>query len=365
MKMESLIKKALEMGASDIHLVTGLPPGLRVAGEIISLDGEVLSEADTREMIGSLLTEEQQRHFERDLQLCFSTMFEDVAHVRVSVYTRLGRMEAALRLRSMELKSLEELGLPEPVAELTRKPNGLVLITGPTGVGKTTTLYSMIDFINRERRTKIITVEDPIEYVHAHKRSIVIQQELGRDARSFPLALRHILRLDPDVICIGEMRDSDTIETALLAAETGHLVIATLHTTSAAQTVERIVTALPPEHKEGSAVQLANCLCGAVTQVLLPAADKKALVLAYEVMLGTAAVKNNIKEMNLNGLNLAIHSGIEEGMTSLDMCLRGLYQTGRITYETAALYARDPKMLRGENRPEAAPRAYKAPDSGF
>ncbi|MBI5244089.1 MAG: PilT/PilU family type 4a pilus ATPase [Elusimicrobia bacterium] len=348
MNIEALIQKATSMGASDIHLVTGLPPSVRVAGEILMLDGDVLEEGEARELIQGLLSEGQRKEFERELQLCFSTLFHNLAHLRVSIYTRLGRLEAAIRLRSSELRTLEDLGLPPSVAELTRRPNGLVIITGPTGVGKTTTFYSMIDLINRERRTKVITVEDPIEYLHSHKRSIIIQQEIGRDARSFPAALRHILRLDPDVICIGEMRDPETISTALLAAETGHLVIATLHTTSAAQTIERIVTALPETEKSGAALQLANCLRGAITQALLPTVDKKSRALAYEIMLANTAVKNNIRELNLPSLNMAIQSGGDEGMKSMDMCLKELYQSGQITYETAMIYARDPKMIRGE-----------------
>ncbi|MBI4422675.1 MAG: Flp pilus assembly complex ATPase component TadA, partial [Elusimicrobia bacterium] len=228
---------------------------------------------------------------------------------------------------------------------LTEKPNGLVLVTGPTGVGKTTTFYAMIDRINSQSRSKIITVEDPIEYLHSHKRSMVIQQEIGKDAKDFHAALMHILRLDPDVICIGEMRDAETISAALLAAETGHLVIATLHTTSAAQTVERIVTAVPPDQKAGTAIQLANVVRGVVTQALLPTVDKKSRVLAYEVMLANAAVRNNIREGRLNHLHDAILAGGEDGMKAMDMRLRELYQAGEITYETALTYAREPRML--------------------
>jgi twitching motility protein PilT len=349
MNIKDCVHKAIDLGASDIHLVTGLPPCVRVHGEIQILDGDVVTEEECRRMIDGLLNEEQRRVLASDWKLCFSTVFEDAFHMRVSVYTRLGRPEAAIRLRSFELRNLEQLGLPAAVAELTRAANGLVLITGPTGVGKTTTLYSMMDLINREQRSKIITVEDPIEFMHSHKRSMVIQQELGRDARSFHGALMHILRLDPDVICIGEVRDSETVAATLLAAETGHLVIATLHTTSAAQSIERIITALPAENRAGTAVQLANCLRGVVTQALLPSVDKKSRILAYEVMLANTAVKTNIREFKLNMLNDIIQSCGGEGMNSMDMCLRELYQEGKITFDTALSLARDPKFISAGN----------------
>lgn len=358
MDMETLIRKAMAQGASDIHLVAGLPPTFRIAGEIIATDEEPLSEESARELIYRLLSDENRRQFERDRQLCFSSVLEDVGHVRTSVYTRLGKVEASIRLRSFELRSLEELGLPPSVAALTEKPNGLVLVTGPTGVGKTTTFYAMIDRINSQSRSKIITVEDPIEYAHAHKRSMVIQQELGKDAKTFHSALMHILRLDPDVICIGEMRDAETISAALLAAETGHLVIATLHTTSAAQTVERVLTAVPPEQKAGVAVQLSNVLRGVVTQALLPTVDRKSRALAFEVMLATAAVRNNIRECRISHLYDAILAGGEDGMKSMDMRLRELYQGGQITYETAVTYAKEPKMILDHGR--AATGAVKA-----
>lgn len=357
MKIQDLIRQAIDRNASDVHLVTGLPPCVRVHGEIMMLDGEPLEEKENRELIYGLLNDEQRARFERDWTLCFSTVFEGVSHIRVSIYSRVGRVEAAIRLRSLDLRTLDELGLPPAAAELTRAPNGLVLITGPTGVGKTTTLYSMIDQINREQRSKIITVEDPIEYMHAHKRSMVIQQELGRDAKSYHAGLMHILRLDPDVICIGEVRDPETVAATLLAAETGHLVIATLHTTSAAQTLERILTAVPADGRGGAAVQLANCLRGVITQSLLPTVDKKARVLACEVMLANTAVKNNIREYRLSALNDIIQSCGDEGMVAMDMRLRELYQDGKITFETATAHARDPKFVSGEHQRKARPAA--------
>ncbi len=356
-KISSLIRQAIKMEASDIHLVAGLAPAVRVAGEIVMLEGEALQADAVREMAYSFLDESQKTQFEKTKQICFSTIFEDVVHLRVSLYTRLGRVEAAIRLRSLELRTLDDLGLPPAVAELTRQPNGLILITGPTGVGKTTTFYSMIDLINRERRTKIVTIEDPVEYLHGHKRSMVIQLEIGKDAPSFHSALMHVLRLDPDVICIGEMRDAETISTALLAAETGHLVIATLHTISAAQTLERILTAVPQTERGGIAVQLANCLQGVVTQALLPTVDRKSRTLVCEILLATMGIRNLVREMNLMGINDAIQSGSRHGMQSIDLCLRDLYQGGRITYDTAMTYARNPKVVapRGEKKTAKAP----------
>lgn len=345
MKLAQLVKKAVAAGASDIHIVSGLPPSVRVAGEIMTLEGDALGAREINDMIYEVLNEKLREQFERDWQLCFSIVMDGLAHIRISVYTRLGVLEAAVRLRPFELRTLEELGLPPAVAELTSKPNGLILVTGPTGVGKTTTLYSMIDRINSERRVKIITVEDPIEYLHPHRRSIVIQQEIGRDAKTFHLALMHILRLDPDVICVGELRDGDTIAAALLAAETGHLVIATLHTVTAAQTVERILTAVPAGERAGAAVQLANCLRGVVTQQLLPSVDRKSQVLACEIMLANQAVRNCVKDNRLQALNDAIQTSGSEGMRSMDFCLRDLHQAGRITYDTAVTYAREPKLI--------------------
>lgn len=349
-----LIRKAMERDASDIHLVAGLPPAYRVAGEIIASEEEPLGESGARDLVYPLLDPANRERFEREKRLCFSSVLEGLGHVRTSLYTRVGRVEAAIRLRSFEIKGLEELGLPPSVAELTEKPNGLVLITGPTGVGKTSTFYALIDRINRQQRAKIISIEDPIEHLHSHKRSMVIQQELGKDAEDYHSALIHVLRLDPDVICIGEMRDAGTIAAGLLAAETGHLVIATLHTTSAAQTVERIVTAVPPEQKAGVAIQLANVLRGVVTQALLPTVDKKSRVLAYEVMLANAAVRNNIREGRLSNLHDAILAGGAEGMKSMDMRLRELYQEGLVTYETALSHARDPRMILDQPRAQRA-----------
>lgn len=359
MSLRSILKKAAELDASDLHLVTGMPACLRVSGEITFMEGEALSDAEISAMLAELMNAEQKARFERDWQVCFSCVFEDIAHIRVSLYKRMGKVEAAIRLRHFELRTLEALGLPPIVAELTRSPNGLVLITGSTGVGKTTTLYAMIDRINREQRSILISVEDPIEYLHTPKRSVILQQEIGRDTKNFQDALMHILRLDPDVICIGEMRDMETIATTLLAAETGHLVIATLHTTGAAQTVDRIISAFPAHERAGIAAQLSHCLRGVITQLLLPTADKKGLTLAYEVMTSSTAVRNNIAEMRVSHLGDSIQSGLAEGMKSLDISLRDLYLAGKITYDTAMAHVRNPKVFSGLT-PPAGPGGAKA-----
>lgn len=349
MNINLLLKKAMEQNASDLHLVANLPPTLRVSGEIRTMDGfDKISPERTKALIYGLLNDEQKTAFERDWRLSFSTLIEGHAHIRVSVYYHLGQVEAAIRIRSMEVPTLEQLGHSSAVAELTRKPNGLVLITGPTGVGKTTTLYAMIDLINRERRCKIITVEDPIEYVHPPKRSIIVQQELGRDAKTFAEALFHILRLDPDVIVIGEMRDMETISTALVAAETGHLVIGTLHTNNASLTVSRIINAFPAHERSLIANQLASTIQGIVSQVLLPTVDRKKRVLAYEIMLGNDAVRNLIREGKIQNLDNVIMTGKEIGMQTLDMMLKELYQKAEITADSALLHAKNPKFILGE-----------------
>lgn len=346
MKIQNLIKKAIEKNASDLHIVAGLQPAMRVAGEIIMMDEEVVAPEKTKELIYPLLTDEQQKIFERDLKISFSTLLEDLAHIRISLYYHLGYVETAIRLRSMEIKKLEQLGLPKIVEDFTRKPNGLVLVTGATGEGKTTTLYSMIDLINREKRCKIFTVEDPVEYLFKHNRSVVIQQEIGKDAKSFGSALMHILRLDPDIICIGEMRDLETISTALTAAETGHLVIGTLHTSDATQTIDRLVNAFPPHERSQILFQLANCLQGVVAQRLLPTVDKKSRVLASEIMISTDAVKNTIREGKIQMLYSVLQSSGESGMQTFDLSIRDIYRKGLITYDTAVATARDPRFIK-------------------
>lgn len=346
MEIQKLLKEAIKRNASDLHLVANLPPALRIEGEIILMDKDKLAAREVGDLVYQLFNDEQKKIFEKELKISFSTLLEDFAHLRISAYKHLGNVEAAIRIRALEIKSLEELGLPPVAGELTRKANGLVLITGSTGVGKTTTFYSMIDLINSERRCKIITVEDPVEFAHHHKRSVVIQQEIGLDTKSFYSALVHILRLDPDIIGVGETRDLETISTALTAAETGHLVIATLHTPDASQTINRIIDVYPPHQQPQVRAQLAGCLKGIISQALLPAVDKKKRVLACEVLVANDAVRNLIREDKIQNLYSVMQTGKDTDMQTMDASLKELYQKGIITYDVASSYARNPKSLR-------------------
>jgi twitching motility protein PilT len=341
MRITGLLQEALQRDASDLHIVAGIPPSLRVDGEIIFMDHDALSHEDTREMIYGILTEEQKAAFEKEWELEFSYAVGDIGRFRASVYYERGHVEASFRIVPMGIKSLQELGLPEEAGELALKPNGLVLITGPTGSGKTTTLNAMIDRINREHRCRIITIEDPVEYLHEHKRSVIIQREVGTDTRSFYEALIHSLRQDPNVICIGEMRDLETISTVLTAAETGHLVISTLHTSDAVQTVERIVDVFPPHQQVQVRMQLASSLQGIISQQLLPKVAERGRVVAVELLIATPAVRHLIREGKAEQIQNVLHTGKEFGMVAMDRSLRTLYEVGIITYDTALSRVRD------------------------
>ena len=360
MDLIGLLKIGVAERASDLHLIVGVPPVLRVHGEIIIAKGDPLTPADAERLIMSNIPEGKRHVLEEDLQLCYSLKLPDLGYFRISVYYEQGQIGAAIRIGITELRSLEELGLPPIVAEITRKPSGLILITGPTGSGKTTTLNSMVDLINRDRRCKIIMVEDPIEYTHPNKRSIVIQQEVFTDTHSFGKALIHILRQDPDVIAVGEMRDLETIATVLTAAETGHLVISTLHTPDAAQTVDRIIDVFPPSQQNQVRTQLASCLEAVISQQLLPRVDKPGRALAAEIMLANPAVRNIIRENKTQSLYNVISTSQNVQMQSLDWCLRDLYQQGIITYDTAVTRARTPAEFRPMGA-EAAVAANGAP----
>lgn len=344
-----LLQEAVHRKASDIHLVTGLPPLMRVNGAIVSTEHEPLDREGCRKLVYPVLREAQIQRFEQQLRLCVSSFFPDIGHFRITLYYAGSCAEAAIRVCPPVIHGISELGLPEVAFELARARAGLVLITGPTGVGKTTTMASIIDQINRERRVRIVTIEDPVEYRHIHRKSIIVQQEIGADARSFGEALTHILRMDPDVIGVGEMRDLETIATALTAAETGHLVIATLHTPDSVGTVDRIVDVFPPTQQPQIVTQLAATLTGVISQQLIPRLDTDGRVLATEVLIGTMAVRNIIRERKSHLLYNVIQTSAERDMHLMDSSLGDLYEAGVISYDEAVSRARDPKAILGES----------------
>lgn len=345
--LNSLIRIARAKQASDIHVIAGLPPAMRVHGDIIMMEADRLSRQDVTELTLSILSDAQKKHLEEARELCFSIFDEQAGRMRVTVYYHAGVPELSVRLCALDISDAGELGLPPIVAEFARRQNGIILITGPTGVGKTTTLNYMVDMINRERRTKIVMIEDPVEYVHKPIRSLIVQQEVYTDVLSFSHALVHVLRQNPDVIVIGEMRELETISTALTAAETGHLVLATLHTPNVMQTVERIIGVFPANQQQQIILQLANSLQGVIAQDLIPTADGKGRVLAYEVLLPTMAVRNFIRENAVHKIENALVTGRREGMLSMDACLAELYQKAIISYDAATSRARDPRTIKG------------------
>ncbi len=344
--LDKILKGARKFNASDIHLVRGLAPIYRIDGEIHPTEGEALSQDTLHKLLEEMLDSGQREKFQREWHLCFSRYWDGVGRCRASIYYHAGCPEMAIRLCEAAVRSADELGLPPVVEELTRLTRGLVLVTGPTGVGKTTTLNYMIDTINRERRAKIVTIEDPVEYVHENLRSIIIQQEVLTDVKSFAGALVHVLRQDPDVIVIGEMRDLETIATALIAAETGHLVFATLHTPDSIQSLQRISSVFPSTQQNAINVQLANSLEAVIAQKLLPRADGSGRVLACEVCIATNAIRKKIREWSLHQLYSDIQSGRKHKMQTMDHSLLELYQKGLITYDTAITNAREPDQFR-------------------
>jgi twitching motility protein PilT len=335
-----LMKEARGRNASDLHLIVGTSPALRINGEIILLNQPPLEAAQLRTMVDEILNEEQRKHLEKQREICFSLFDADRARARITVYFHAGNPEVSVRLCTFAIPSSAMLGLPPIIDDLARKPNGLVLIAGATGSGKTTTLNYMVDLINRERRCKIVMIEDPVEYVHRPQKALVVQQEVHTDTLSFSRALIHVLRQNPDVIVIGEMRELEAIATALTAAETGHLVLATLHTPNTMQTVERITSVFPGEQQKQIILQLANSLQAVITQDLIPRADRKGRALAYEVMVANAAVRTTIRENNLHQLYNLVETGRKDGMSTMDQCLQELYQKATITYDAAVSRAR-------------------------
>ena len=344
--LDRILKGARSHHASDVHLVRGLAPALRVGGEIRPIEGPPFTQEDLRTLYESMLNPEQKKLFEKEWQLCFSRHYEGIGRFRVSVYYHGGCPEFAIRLCETVIRTAEQLGLPGVVEELTRLPSGLILVTGPTGMGKTTTLNFMVHAINQQRRAKIITIEDPVEFEHENRRSIVIQQELLGDVHSYQSALRHVLRQDPDVIVIGEMRDLETIETALIAAETGHLVIATLHTPSSVQTIQRIFSVFPSQQQNAISMQLANSLQAILAQKLLPSLDEKKRLLACEVCIATHAVRNHIREQQVHLMYSEMQTGRKLQMQTMDQVLLDMYQRGDITYDMALTNATEARYIK-------------------
>jgi twitching motility protein PilT len=334
--VDTLLALAVERGASDLHLTVGAPPAARVRGSLAALAERPLEREGLRDLVYRILTTDQQKRFEIDRQLDFSYGVPGLARFRVNVYQQRDSIAAAFRVVPDELKTLEELGLPQGLRELTHLPRGLVVVTGPTGSGKSTTLAAMIDEINRGRAEHIITIEDPIEFVHRHKRCIVNQREIGTDATSFGAALRAALRQDPDVILLGEMRDLETISTALTAAETGHLVFGTLHTQSAPGTIDRIIDVFPGNQQEQVRTQIAGALQGVVTQTLVPTADGAGRVAALEILVPDDAIRNLIRQGKVEQIYSYMQTGSRNGMQTMEQALADLVSRRVITAEDAA-----------------------------
>lgn len=335
MDINELLKTAIERNASDLHLTVNLPPTLRVNGHLQTITEENLSREAVSELAEQILGEKQKALFNARGEVDFSYSVPGFGRFRVNVFRQRGTPALSIRIIPPRVLTPEELGLPEIVTGLARKPNGLVLITGPTGSGKSTTLAALIDLLNREISGHIITLEDPIEFLHSHKKCIVNQREIGLDSENFPNALRAALRQDPDIILVGEMRDLETIATAITAAETGHLVFATLHTSSAAQTIDRIIDVFPPGQQNQVRIQLSLILQGICSQTLLPREDRPGRVIATEILVATPAVRNLIREGKTAQINTVIQSGAKYGMHTMDSCLKELYQQGVISYEEA------------------------------
>jgi twitching motility protein PilT len=342
-----LLMEVLHRRASDLHVTAGQNPVIRVRGRLVQLeDYPVLTTTATREVIYSILTNDQRQRLETDWQLDFAYAIPGVARFRVNAYVQRQAISAAFRLIPQELPSIDDLGLPAVLHDFARRPRGMVLVTGPTGSGKSTSLAGIIDEINRTREEHILTIEDPIEFLHRHKKCIVNQREIGSDAQSFAGALKAALRQDPDVILVGEMRDLETIHTALTAAETGHLVFATLHTQDTPQTIDRIIDVFPPEQQQQVRVQLSVALQGIVTQQLLPTLDGSGRIAACEVLVPTPAIRNLIREGKTHQIYSSLQTGANMGMQTMDTALAQLVRSGQISAKLAESRSTTPEELR-------------------
>ena len=335
MELKELLMLAIEKKASDLHLTDKEPPILRIDGNLYRTKFPPMTRDDTKRIIYAVLNASQKEKFEKELELDLSLALPNLDRFRVNIHMQKNCVEAAFRRVPSEIPASDALGLPPIALDLIRKHNGLVLITGPTGVGKTTTLACLVDAINEERECLIISVEDPIEFIHKNKKSVIKQRQLFSDTLSFAEALRHVLRQDPDVIMVGEMRDLETISTTLTAAETGHLVLATLHTPDAPQTIERIIDVFPPYQQQQVKLQLANCLQGVMSQLLLPHISGEGRVLATEIMVATPGIRNLIREQEIEQIPTLMQTGSQYGMHTMDKSLKELFNKGQISLDVA------------------------------
>ena len=342
-----LLKTMVDKGASDLHITTGSPPQVRVRGQLYPLDVPVMDPKTTRELLYSILTETQKHKFEEEQELDLSFGIKSVARFRANIFIQRGALAGVFRMIPYEILSLESLGLPTVVMKLTTLPRGLILVTGPTGCGKSTSLAAFLDKINIERHDHIVTIEDPIEFVHKHKGCLVNQREIGADTKSFNTALKYILRQDPDVVFIGEMRDLETMQAALTISETGHLVFATLHTNSAVQTVNRVVDAFPAHQQSQVRAQMAFVLEAVIAQQLIPRLDGKGRVLAAEVMISTPAIRNLIREDKIHQIYSQMQVGqTKHGMQTMNQSLFNLYMRKLISLDDSLGRSMDPEELR-------------------
>lgn len=339
MNIIELVNIATEKKASDIHITVGIPPILRINGQLIYFNEEKLKPEDTKTLVYETLNEDLIKELEEKGEVDTSFSSPGIGRYRVNAYKQRGSYGMALRIIPLEIPSVDDLGLPIVVKDLARLPRGLILVTGPTGSGKSTTLATMINQINNERRCHILTLEDPIEYLHRHNQSIVNQREIGTDSRSFANGLRAALRQDPDVILVGEMRDLETISIALTAAETGHLVLSTLHTNGAAKTIDRIIDVFPPHQQQQVRVQFSSAIQAIISQQLLPKADESGRVAAFEVMVATTAIRNLIREDKIHQIDTAIQTGAKYQMQTMDASLLELYRKGLISKDSALTQA--------------------------
>lgn len=347
MSIVELLKLAHRNKASDVHITVGVPPVFRINGKLVHIDNiDNLMPEDTQEIAFELLSEKQQKTLADKGEIDFSYAIGGIGRFRVNVYSQRGSYSIAIRPIPLEIPSHKELGLPDILLELSERQRGLILVTGPTGSGKSTTLATMIDHINENRRCHVLTLEDPIEYLHRHKSSIINQREIGYDTESYATALRAALRQDPDVILIGEMRDLETISVAVTAAETGHLVLATLHTIGAVSTVDRVIDVFPSEQQQQIRVQLGSVLQGVVSQQLVRRADGSGRIGAFEIMLCNQAVKNLIREGKSHQLLSSIQTGRKIGMMSMDTSLVELYKQGIITVDEALAHSVDKTFIK-------------------